>query len=186
MLFKGCGPTPQIRCSNGTSLVFDGSIGNLEITLLDTIVGFRDSSAIIDGCKFTGRRQRLEFTVAEKSYSRIRIWNSLFWRKTSGLSIYVASTANGKQIRFFGVEVLNTTFGENYVSSEKDDGEAINIESIRQPSQLFNCEFTMGNVTLSSNQFSWKGLVYVRLQNCQLNMSLSDIVSPEKQSLVLL
>ncbi|KAJ7378429.1 hypothetical protein OS493_022963 [Desmophyllum pertusum] len=58
----GFGPMPpQIRCSEGTNLTFDGSDNaqQMEVTLSglllkESFVYFQDSSAEIDGCEFEG------------------------------------------------------------------------------------------------------------------------------------
>lgn len=73
LTFVRFGSTPQIRCLNWT--IFDGSNNDLEMNVTlsglsfnDTVVTFRDSSAAVDGCEFAGRKQRVEFTVRNKSF----------------------------------------------------------------------------------------------------------------------
>ena len=63
-----------------------------DLLFSDTVVSFRDSSAAVDGCGFAGSKQRVEFTVASRSVVSIRVWNSLFWKNSSGLWVALGST----------------------------------------------------------------------------------------------
>ena len=172
---------PQIRCLNSSSLIFDGADNDMSITLsglffYDTVVTFRDSSAQIDGCKFGGRKQRVEFTVGNKTSTTIRIRNSLFWKNTSGLSVNINSRTNRNQIELLVLEVQNTTFIDNFVPSENDDGRLIKVEILQQPTRSFKCELTFDHVTFSNNLVTRLGMIYVNLKNGHLNLSLNNIV----------
>ena len=172
---------PQIRCLSGASLIFDGADNDFQITLSglffnDTLVIFRGSSAEVDGCEFAGRRQRVEFTVGNKTSTSIRIQNSLFWKNTSGLSVNISSLTNRNQNQFLILELKNTTFRDNFVLSETDERKLITVEGISPLTQGFKCKFTLDNVTFLKNLFSRMGLLNVNLRNGHLNMSLKDLV----------
>lgn len=180
--FIGYGPTAHIRCLNGTSLTFVGSNNDVEITLSglffnDTIVSFRSSSAGIDGCKFAGIKQRLDFTVGNTTFSSIRIRNSVFWKNSGGLFVDVSSTADRNSMNLLVLEVQNTTFRDHFVGSETDEGRLIKVESRQKLTHSFKCELTLDNVTFSNNMVTRRGLVYVNLKNGYLNMSLKDVVA---------
>jgi len=111
---------PQIRYLNGSGLIFGGTDNDMMITLsglffYDAVVTFRDSSAQIDGCKFGGRKKRVEFTVENKTSTTIRIRNSLFWKNTSGFSVNINSRTSRNQIELLVPDVQNTTFIDNFV-----------------------------------------------------------------------
>ena len=133
LTFKRFGSIPQIRCLNWT--ILDGSNSDLEVNVTlselffsDTVVSFRDSSAAVDGCKFSGNKQRVEFTVARKSFISIRVWNSLFYKNSSGLSVAVGSTESGIQ-RSVNLNVKGTIFRDKFVVSGAETGNLLNVQS---------------------------------------------------------
>lgn len=184
LFFEGYGPMPQIRYLNGSGLIFGGTDNDMMMTLsglffYDAVVTFRDSSAQIDGCKFGGRKQRVEFTVENKTSTTIRIRNSLFWKNTSGFSVNINSRRSRNQIELLVPEVQNTTFIDNFVPPENDDGRLIKVEILQQPTRSFKCELTLDNVTFSNNLVTRLGMIYVNLKNGHLNMSLNNIATSE-------
>ena len=171
LTFKRFGSIPQIRSLNWT--IFDGSYSGLEMNVTlsdllisDTVLSFRDASAAVDGCEFAGSKQRVEFTVANKSFLSIRVLNSLFWKNSSGLWVVPGSTESGIQ-RSIDLDVKGTTFRDNFVT-----GNLINIQS----SFSVGCDLTLDNVTFSNNLVSRMGLVYVNAMNSNLNIALKDVV----------
>ena len=119
LTFVRFGSIPQIRCLNWT--IFDGSNSGLEVNVTlsellinDTFVTFRDSSAVVDGCEFVGNKQRIVFTVANKSFVCIRIWNSLFRKNSSGLSVAVGSTERRTKSHVV-LDVKDTIFRDKFV-----------------------------------------------------------------------
>ena len=176
LTFVRFGSTPQIRCLNWT--IFDGSNSNLEVKVTlsellfnDTVVTFRDSSATVHGCEFTGHKQRVEFTVVNKSFITIRVWNSLFWKNSSGISVAVGLTEGGTQSHFV-LDVRDTVFRDNFVVSRAKTGNLINIQS----SHSVGFDVTLDNVTFSNNLVSRMGLVYVNMMNGYLNIFIKDVV----------
>ena len=176
LTFVRLGSTPQIRCVNWT--IFDTSNSDLEVkvTLSEllfngTVVTFRDSSAALDSCEFAGRKQRFEFTVANKSFVGIRVWNSLFWKNSSGISVSVGNTESGTQSHVV-LDVKDTVFRETFVVSGAEIGNLINIQS----SYSVGFDLTLDNVTFSDNLVSRMGLVYVNMMNGYLNIFLKDVV----------
>ncbi|XP_078372349.1 uncharacterized protein LOC144656014 isoform X2 [Oculina patagonica] len=174
--FLGFGPIPQIRCLNWT--IVDGSDNGfgMNVTLSglffnDTAVTFRDSSAAVDGCEFAGRRQRVGFTLTNKTFINIRVRNSLFWKNTSGLSVAIDSTKNGLQSHV-SLDVKNTVFRDYFVVSGVESGNLISIQS----SLSVSCDLTLDNVTFTNNLVSRMGLVYVNLMNGHQNITLKDVV----------
>lgn len=175
LTFKRFGSVPQIRCLNWT--IFNGSNSGLEVNVIlpgllfsDTVVSFRDSSAVVDGCEFAGSKQRVEFTVADRSFVSIRVWNSLFWKNSSGLWVALGSTEDGIQSSIY-LDVKSTTFRDYFVVSGADTGNMINIQS----SYSVQCDLTLDNVTFSNNLVSRTGLVYVNGMNSNLNIFLKDV-----------
>ena len=63
-----------------------------DLLFSDTVLYFRNLSAAVDGCEFAGGKQPVEFTVANKSFLCIRVWNLLFWKNSSGLWVALGST----------------------------------------------------------------------------------------------
>lgn len=137
----------------------------------DTVVTFRDSSAAVDGCEFAGRKQRVEFAVGNKSFVSIRVWNSLFWKNSSGLSIAVDSTESETQSHVV-LDVKDTIFKDKFVVSGVEIGNLINIQS----SYSVGCDLTLDNVTFSNNFVSQMGLVYVNVISGYQNIFLKDVV----------
>ena len=176
LIFKRFVSVPHIRCLNWT--IFDGTNSGLEVNVTlsdllfnDTVVSFRDSSAAVDGCEFAGSKQRIEFTVANGSFVRIRVWNSLFWKNSSGLWVALASNEIGIQ-RSVYLDVKSTTFRDTFVVSGAETGNLINIQS----SYSVQCDLTLDKVTFSNNLVSRMGLVYVNAMNSNLNIFLKDVV----------
>ena len=176
LTFKRFGSIPQIRCLSWT--ISDGSYSGLEVNVTlsdllftDTFVSFRDSSAAVDGCEFAGSKQRVEFTVANKSFVSIGVWNSLFWKNSSGLWVALGTTERGIQSSVY-LGVKSTIFRDKFVVSGAETGNLINIQS----SYSVDCDFTLDKVTFSNNLVSQMGLVYVNAMNSNLNIFLKDVV----------
>jgi len=181
LAFKRFGSIPEIRCLNWT--IFDGGNSGLEVNVTDllfsdTVLSIRDSSAAINGCEFAGSKQRVELTVANKSFLSIRIWNSLFWKNSSGLWVALSSTESGIQ-RSIDLDVKGTTFRDKFVAAGAETGSLINIQS----SFSVGCDLTLDNVTFSNNLVSRMGLVYVNAMNSNLNIVLKDVVVTENNHL---
>lgn len=175
LTFVRFGSIPQIRCLNWT--IFDGSNSGLEVNVTlsellinDTVVTFRDSSAVVDGCEFVGNKQRIVFTVANKSFVCIRIWNSLFRKNSSGLSVAVGSTERRTKSHVV-LDVKDTIFRDKFVVSEVEIGNLIKIQS----RYSVGFDLRLDNVTFSNNLVSRMGLVYVNVMNGNLNIFLKDV-----------
>ena len=176
--FIGMNSTPQIRCLNGTRFISDRSDNDPEIIVVflglsfnDTALTFRDSSAEIDGCTLAGSKQRVEFTVENRTSLSIRIRNSLFWKNAHGLSVGFNNTANHvenrNQVHLLVLEVQNTTFRDHFVVFETEETRLINVGD-KEPNQSFKCKLTLDNVTFTNNMVSRMGLVRVNLNGQDL------------------
>ena len=71
-------PMPQIRCTEGTSVTFNGSdsVEKINVTfsglhLKNSFVSVQDASVNIGGCKFEGSAQGLEFVIRTGMVSSI-------------------------------------------------------------------------------------------------------------------
>ena len=173
--FVRFGATPQIRCFNGTNVIFEGSNNDFEVNVVlsglifnDTIITFRDSSAIMDGCEFKGRKQSINFTITNKNFTSIQVRNSLFSKNATGLSVVVDTRKKGSLTNLV-LEIKNATFKDNF---DTDTGKLIDIQS----SHSVSCDLTLDNVTFSNNMVSRMGLVYISLAKGHQNLLLKNTV----------
>ena len=176
----GFGPIPsQIRCSEGTSLKFNGSqnVSKMEVTLSrlllkETFVYFQDFSAKIDGCKFEGSRQGLQFVISNKNLSIIQITNSSFVRNSKCISVVANSTENVSLTMQLIVKLENSSFDRNTMS-----GNGWGIAFIESPhnNRPASCNITLDNVTFSRNKFSSRGLFFLKLESANQNIHLQDV-----------
>ena len=176
---------PQIRCSNGTSLTFDGS-GNaqqMNVTLSGLIVNnsfvyFQDSSANISGCKFVDSKQGVRFVISSRMLFDILITNSIFVRNSECISVVVNSTGLPSSIIQVNFTLKSSSFSFNAVS---DSGNFISFTESPDKKQTVNCFITMKNVSLYGNDFNSKGLVFLEFNNGNQYFQLHEVKLAENR-----
>ncbi len=176
----GFGPMPpQIRCSEGTSLTFNGShiASDMDVTLSrlllkETFVCFQDFSAKIDGCSFQGSHQSLQFVLRNNNVSTIQITNSSFVGNSQCISVVVNSTIDLAATMQIIVKLKNTTFDRNTMS---DNGWGMSIIESPHNNRTVSCNITMDNVTFSRNKFSSRGLLFLKLKSGIQNIHLQGV-----------
>ncbi|KAJ7378424.1 hypothetical protein OS493_022958 [Desmophyllum pertusum] len=170
---------PRIRCSEGTNLTFDGSDNaqQMEVSLSglllkESFVYFQDSSAKIDGCKFEGSKQGLQFVIGNKMVSNIQIINSTFVRNSKCISVFINSTRNVSQTVQVIFKLKNTSFDLNTMS---DEGSCMSFRESPDNNQSVSCNITLEDVRFSQNTFGSRGLVFLELENGNQNIHLQDV-----------
>ena len=172
-------PMPQIRCPEGTGLTFNGSdhAEQMNVTLSgllvnESFVSVQDSFVSIDGCKFQGSKQGVEFVMRNKMASNIRITNSTFSRNRMCISVVVNSTENPSQNIQVEFKLTNSSFDSNVLS---DEGTSISFSASPHNNQSVSCGITLENVTFSRNTFSSRGLVFLEMENGSQNIHLQGV-----------
>ena len=172
-------PMPQIRCSEGTGLTFNGSDNaqQMNVTLSgllvnESFVSVQDSSVNIDGCKFEGSKQGVEFVILNKMASNIQITNSTFSKNRKCISVTVSSTKRSSMNTQVVFKMENSSFDANVLS---DDGRCISFTELHFINQSVSCDITLENVTFSRNSFSPKGLVSLEIENGDQNIHLQSV-----------
>ena len=177
----GFGPMPpRIRCSERTSLTFDGSdsaqqmdINLSGLVLDDSFVHFQDSSVNIDSCKFEGSKRGVQFLIRTRMGSTIQITNSNFRENSECISVVVDSTKSlSHQISQVTFNLTNSSFNGNAMS---DKGSCISFKELPDNNPSVSCNIALQNVTFSHNKFSSSGLVFLELDNGKQNINLQDV-----------
>ena len=170
---------PQIRCSEGTGLTFNGSDNaqHMNVTLSgllvnESFVSFQDTSVNIDECKFEGSKQGVEFVIRTKMASSIHITHSTFSRNSECISVVANSTKNSSQNIQLVFSLTNSSFDGNALSNE---GRCISFIESPYTNQSVSCNVTMQSVTVSRNKFNSKGLVFLRINRGNQNINLEDV-----------
>ena len=193
--FTGVGPTPQVRCLNGRRFIFNRTDSQVEATVFlkglafdNTILTFHDFSAEINGCTFSGSRQRVDFSVGNKIFTSIQIRNSLFWKNAGGFFVDVDNAtkqvAYKKQERLLAIALKNTTFRDHCAISETGETMLINVVS-KPYAQFFKCQLYLENVVFTNNSFAQMGLVYINLRKGFQDLVLRNIIFKGNHALYL-
>ena len=175
----GIGPRAQIRCSEGTSLIFDGSDNaqQMEVTLTNLLVResfvcFRDSSAKISACELQGSHKGLQFVTRDRLVSSIQITNSTFDRNSECVSVVVNGTNMISQTIQVTVEIKHSSFEGNILPY---NGNCVSFTEYPFQNQSVNSAVTLENVTFSRNKFVTKGLVFVESTNGNHTIHLQGV-----------
>ena len=167
---------PQIRCSEGTGLTFNGSDNaqQMNVTLSGLLVNesfasVQDTSVNIDGCKFEGSKQGVEFVIGTKVVSSIQITNSIFSRNRKCISVTVNSTKSSSKNSHVVFKMTNSSFDANVLS---DDGRCI---SFADNNQSVSCDINLKNITFSRNKFGSKGLFFLGMESGDQNIHLQEV-----------
>ena len=169
----------QIRCSEGTGLIFNGSYEgeqmNVTISRLSvnqSFVRFEDSSVLIDGCKFQASKQGVTFVIRQKRSSSIHFANSTFSKNKQCISVVVSrgkTTSQDVEVIF---KMTNSLFDGNFSS---DDGGCISFTDSPNTNKSLISNIILENVTFSRNRFSSRGLIFVQVDNSTQNVNLLNV-----------
>ena len=172
-------PMPQIRCSEGTGLVFIGSENSEEMTVTLSGIFFngsdlsvQDSSVIVNGCKFEGSKQGVEFLISAKIVLSIWITNSIFSGNGGCISVVRNNTKSLSQNMQVELKLTNSSFDGNVLAH---DGGCISITESPYSNQSVSCDVTLEDVTFSRNMFSSKGLVFLMMDNGNQNIHFQNV-----------
>ena len=160
-------PMPQIRCSEGNGLMFNGSdsADQMNVTLAGLLVNgsvmtFQDTSAEIKGCKFQENKQGLKFVISSEIVSRIKITNSTFSKNRQCISVVVNGTntiSSDNQVLF---TLIKTSFIDNVLS---DNESCISFTKWPCTAELPIFNVTFDNVTFSRNKFGASGVIFFKM-----------------------
>jgi len=175
----GIGPRPQIRCSEGTGLTFDGSDSAqpVDVTLTkllvrESLVSFRESSAKISACEFEDSHKGLKFVTRDRLVSSIQITDSSFVRNSECVSVVVNRTNTISQTIQVAVEIKHSSFEGNIMPY---NGNCVSFTGYPYKNQSVNSAVTLENVTFSRNKFVTKGLVFVELKDGNQTIHLQGV-----------
>ncbi|XP_068686624.1 uncharacterized protein [Montipora foliosa] len=184
-------PLPQIRCSKGTSLTFNGSVLTEEmhvtltgLTFRQSSIAFHDSSANMENCKFDDNKESVKFETRNKIVSRLHIIDSTF----SGNKECIAVVVNGATIRHSqDIQVLvtlkNSSFNGNILSNE---GTCISFTESLHTNQTLSCNIILENVMFSRNKFNSRGLVFLEMDtNGNQNIHFQNVTFLENSGVSL-
>ena len=177
-LIGSASPMPQIRCTEGTGLTFNGSdnVAQMNATLSGLLVNesyvkFYDSSVNIDGCKFEDNKQGMLIVTRTSS---IQITNSTFSGNSDCISVVVNSSNSQSQYIKVKFKLMNSSFEGNVLS---DEGSCISFtESPYYNKQPVSYDITLENVTFSHNKFSSKGLVFLEMKNGNQHIKFQNVI----------
>lgn len=172
-------PMAQIRCSEGTGLIFNGSYEgeqmNVTISRLfvnESFVRFEDSSVLIDGCKFQASKQGVTFVIRQKRSSSIHFADSTFSKNKQCISVVVCSGKTTSQEVEVMFKMTNSFFDGNFLS---DDGRCILFTESPNTNKSLICNIILENVTFSRNRFSSRGLIFVEVDKSTQNINLHNV-----------
>ena len=178
-LIGSASPMPQIRCTEGTGLTFNGSDNaeQMSVTLSgllvrESFVSVQDSSFTINGCKFTGSKQAVNIVTRTSMVSSIRITDSTFSRNSECISVVVNSIESPSQCTQVKFKLINSYFEGNVMS---DDATCISFTKLLYNEQSVICNITLENVTFSHNKFSSKGIVFLEMDNGNEHINLQNV-----------
>jgi len=169
---------PQIRCSEGTGLVFNGSKNAKETLRLtglffnESAVRVQDFSVRIDECIFKGSKQGFQFVITTNMAPGIEIINSTFTRNRNCISVVVTGTRNPSQDTNVILKLANSTFDRNIFS---DEGKCISFTEPPYTNHSVNSNMALESVTFFRNKFSSRGLVYLKIDNGYQNIHLQNV-----------
>ena len=169
---------PQIRCSEGTGLVFNGSKNAKETVRLtglffnESAVRVQDFSVGIDDCIFEGSKQGFHFVITTNMAPGIEIINSTFSRNRNCISVVVTGTRNPSQDTNVILKLANSNFDRNIFS---DEGACISFTEPPYTNHSVNSDMALENVTFFRNKFSSRGLVYFKIDNGYQDIHLQNV-----------
>ena len=176
-------PMPQIQCSEGTGLIFNGSYSaekmNITISglvLHEPFLRIQDSSLNIDGCRFEDSSRGMEIAVSAMNVINIQITRSTFSRSNNCISVVVnsrSSSSHNTQVMF---KLTNSSFDGNVLRNE---GKALSFVEMPSNNQSVtsNVDVILENVRFFQNKFDSKGLIWVDTRKASQFIKLQNVTS---------
>ena len=160
---------PQIRCTEGTGLRFNGSDNKeqMHVTLSGLLfskssVSVQDSSLDICNCKFKDWKQSMEIRIRTRIVLSIKVTNSMFSKNNGCMSVFVSNTNISSQNTQIVFNLTESSFDDNALSDKES---CISVSGSAQNTQSVACNITLKNVAFSRNRFGSKGLLLLETDN---------------------
>ena len=176
-------PMPQIRCTEGTGFIFNGSDSaeQMNITISGLILHLpflriQDSSLNIDGCRFEDSSRGMEIAVSAMNVINIQITRSTFSRSNNCISVVVnsrSSSSHNTQVMF---KLTNSSFDGNVLRNE---GKALSFVEMPSNNQSVTSyvDVILENVRFFQNKFDSKGLIWVDTRKASQLITLQNVTS---------
>ena len=178
-LIGSANPMPQIQCSEGTGLIFNGSNSaeqmNITISglvLHETFLRIQDSSLDIDGCRFEDSSQGVEIAVSTMNVMNIKITSSTFSRSNNCISVVVDSQSNSSHNTQVMFKLTNSSFDGNVLA---DEGKVISFIELLSSKKFITSTIILENVRFSKNKFHSKGLVWFDTKKASQFIQLQNV-----------
>ena len=178
-LIGSVSPMPQIQCSEGTGLIFNGSDSEeqMKITISgllvnNSFVSFQDSSVYVHGCKFQDSVRGVEINISARMFVDIQIVNSSFSRNSKCISVNVNSKSSSFQRTQVTFKIKSSLFEDNFLS---DDGKVISFAALSSTKQSVSCNAILESTVFHRNMLSPKGLIWVDTRKASQFIKLHNV-----------
>ena len=178
-LIGSVSPMPQIQCSEGTGLIFNGSDSEeqMKITISgllvnNSFVSFQDSSVYVHGCKFQDSVRGVEINISARMFVDIQIVNSSFSRNSKCISVNVNSKSSSFQRTQVTFKIKSSLFEDNFLS---DDGKVISFAALSSTKQSVSCNVILESTVFHRNMLSPKGLIWVDTRKASQFIKLQNV-----------
>ena len=172
-------PMPQIQCSEGTGLIFNGSDSEepMKITISgllvnNSFVSFQDSSVYVHGCKFQDSVRGVEINISARMFVDIQIVSSSFSRNRKCISVNVNSKSSSFQRTQVTFKIKSSLFEDNFLS---DDGKVISFAALSSTKQSVSCNAILESTVFDRNMLSPKGLIWVDTRKASQFIKLQNV-----------
>ena len=170
---------PQIRCTEGTGLRFNGSDDEeqMHVTLSGLLfskssVSVQDSSLDICNCKFKDWKQSMEIRFRTRIVLSVKVTNSIFSKNNGCMSVFVSNTNISSQNTQIVFNLTESSFDDNALSDKES---CISVIASAQNTQSVGCNITLKNVAFSRNRFGSKGLFLLETDNGSSNLHFQNV-----------
>lgn len=170
---------PQIRCTEGTGLRFNGSDDEeqMHVTLSGLLfskssVSVQDSSLDICNCKFKDWKQSMEIRFRTRIVLSVKVTNSIFSKNNGCMSVFVSNTNISSQNTQIVFNLTESSFDDNALSDKES---CISVIASAQNTQSVGCNITLKNVAVSRNRFGSKGLFLLETDNGSSNLHFQNV-----------
>ena len=178
-LIGSVSPMPQIQCSEGTGLIFNGSDSEeqMKITISgllvnNSFVSFQDSSVYVHGCKFQDSVRGVEINISARMFVDIQIVSSSFSRNRKCISVNVNSKSSSFQRTQVTFKIKSSLFEDNFLS---DDGKVISFVALSSTKQSVSCNVILESTVFHRNMLSPTGLIWVNTGKASQFIKLHNV-----------
>ena len=178
-LIGSVSPMPQIQCSEGTGLIFNGSDSEeqMKITISgllvnNSFVSFQDSSVYVHGCKFQDSVRGVEINISARMFVDIQIVSSSFSRNRKCISVNVNSKSSSFQRTQVTFKIKSSLFEDNFLS---DDGKVISFAALSSTKQSLSCNVILESTVFHRNMLSPTGLIWVNTGKASQFIKLHNV-----------